>query len=380
MPIHPVVHQWIVESLSTSIVTFGSDRFHSRNSDVDVAVFLPQGCTRDAFFEVFRRRDCVFSDVVLVQQAFVPVVKFRYHKETYDVIPICTNKPLGYTSYTFADLIDETDCRGFSAVVTTDVILSIIGPLRLAIFQSALETIKNLARHERVYSNPLGLLNGVALAVMLTHVFCVAPKERVLTPEGTVTEFFRTFSTCDSVHVDLLSSTAAEPIRPFHRGRPMQVLIPVAHPTLPFRINTLHNVGPAQFRRIQNFLRRTSESLPINPFLQSNFFIHLHIFSGHEHFQRVRTQFESMIKRLIMAIEEPEWARVDVFSQTMPVFRSVRNTRTSFFLGVEYDEEKLDLLLGVVSTFCVKAMSEIQDASLCSDVFRRDALPSFVEF
>jgi hypothetical protein len=362
------------------MVVFGSDRFNSSQSDVDIAVFLPKHCTRETFFQVFEEGSReVFEDVVVVKHAFVPVVKFRYIHQTYDVVPICTNtplKPVQSSVYTFADLVDEIDYRGFSAIVTTDVIISTIGPMRMACFQRSLEAIKTLARNEGVYSNPLGLLNGVALAVMLTSVFVTAPRERLLTPESTVAAFFETFGGDSFVHVDLLLSTP--PRTTTTPRRPMQVYIPVIFPTTTTtacRINTLHNVGPAQFRRIQKFLNRAPE-VARNPFGMCEYFIHFHIFASHEDFPRARTQFESTLKRVILDIGEPEWARVDVFSHEPYVFRSSEKTRASFFVGVAFEKDKLDLLLGVISNFCLTHTSH----NICSDLFHRRSLPSFVQF
>jgi predicted nucleotidyltransferase len=381
MPIHPAVFQWIEQRISHHIVTFGSDRFRDvrdEQSDIDVAVFLPKGVTRDVFFEVFEKGSTgIFEDVVTVKQSFVPVVKFRYLQQAYDVVPICTHRKTTQTAaaYTFADLVDEIDCRAFSAVLTADVIISTIGPLRIACFRQALAAIKTLARNERVYSNPLGLLNGVALAVMLTSVFVTAPREQVLTCSAAVGTFFRTFHGVGSgVTVDLLSSTTPIDRRPGTR-RPMQVFIPVNVVATHYRINTLHNVGPAQFRRIQAFLNRTPE-LSRNPFTMSDFFIHFHIFANHDDFPRIRTHFESTLKRVVADLD-PMCARVDVFSHEMPVFKSLKHSRTSFFMGVAF--ENMDALLGVISDFCVY-FTTIHGGRVCSDIFHRRALPSFVEF
>lgn len=392
MPIHPVVQQWIGTRISHNMVVFGSDRFQSGSlaatvSDVDVAVFLPKHCTREAFFQVFEAeaRGDTFQDVVVVRHAFVPVVKFRYLQQSYDVVPICTKSSAQATAYTAADLVDEVDHRGFSAIVTTDVILSTIGPLRMACFQQSLDIIKKLARESFVYSNPLGLLNGVALAVMLTAVFVTAPRTKVMTPESTVATFFESFAMIDNgVRVDLLTTP---PISAPERSqrRPMQVFIPVQLPPSSasasgppsVRINALHNVGPAQFRRIQAFLKREAV-INRNPFTVSEFFVHFHIFAAHEDFPRFRTQFESTLKRVISDIEEPEWARIDVFSHEPFVFRSRTLTRASFFFGVAFEEDKLDLLLGVISNFCVSSTTPTNH--VCSDLFHRRALPSFVQF
>lgn len=411
MPIHPVVQQWIGSRISHNMVVFGSDRFQTSSSstgssDVDIAVFLPKHCSREAFFQVFEAErpgeaGHVFQDVVVVRHAFVPVVKFRYLQQSYDVVPICTNTSTQATAYSVADLVDEVDHRGFSAVVTTDVILSTIGPLRMACFQQSLDIIKKLARDSFVYSNPLGLFNGVALAVMLTAVFVTAPRSKVMTPESTVATFFETFAmTDDGIRVDLLTTPPISIPGGHHRPqrRPMQVFIPVQvgrrtnlrpggadlddprTPSAPplVRINALHNVGPAQFRRIQAFLNRPTRCPTRNPFTMSEFFIHFHIFAAHDDFPRFRTQFESTLKRVISDIEEPEWAHVDVFSHEPFVFRSVTLTRASFFLGVAFKEDKLDLLLGVISNFCVSSTTPTN--RVCSDLFHRRALPSFVHF
>jgi hypothetical protein len=391
MPIHPIVLQWIEQRISRHITTFGSDRFRDgdpraqEQSDIDVAVFLPKNVTRDAFFQVFEKGPAgIFEDVVIVKQSFVPVVKFRYLQQAYDVVPICTHRTSTQTTYTFADLVDEIDCRAFSAVVTADVITSTIGPLRLACFRQALATIKALARNERVYSNPLGLLNGVALAVMLTSVFVTAPHEQVLTCQGAVRTFFRTFHGAGGMTVDLLSSTpiamvsTSRPAEGVNPRRPMQVFIPVNTPLVTaHRINTLHNVGPAQFRRIQAFLNRTPE-LSRNPFMASEFFIHFHIFANHDDFPRIRTHFESTLKRVV-ADMDPVCACVDVFSHETPVFKSLKHARTSFFMGVTFAKENLDALLRIISDFCVY-FTTTHGGRVCSDIFHRRALPSFVEF
>lgn len=339
------------------LVPFGSFVLQARifESDIDVLVTtqFPRNEFIDAFEQVLEKVHA--KKIVVVRDAFVPVIKFIRGETSYDVIVACVTDP------------DDVDRRCLSAEHTTRTLLEITSSIPL--FRPLLLEIKQYAVRELIYSNPLGLLNGVALAIMSTWLL---QNYNVRTLEEALNTFLYVLATFDfqRFSIDLYNPTC-----PAAPGKEMTVYIPAT--TLP-RINALHNVGRAQFLCIRAAAQRSiaapalCRKSPLRVFVdEHSHFLHLHIFTdkpaNHAGF---RAKVDAKLKVLVRALSKYT-ERV----RPLPVeftFESEQHHRTSMFVGlVEPSEGYLTCISEFVVPFAVGPFH------VCTDVMSARHLPAF---
>jgi len=333
------------------IIPFGSYALQAQlsQSDIDVLVITTQ--TRCTFFDQLEQRlfdDERVSDIVVVRDTFVPVVKFYVGKAHYDIVVACVR------THTELECIEEVDRRAMSASFVTQSLLRAAHPN----FASALVRIKTWAEQNHVYSNTLGLLNGIGLAILTTWLFEHGSQENIF---HELIHMLAVFP-FETYAVELFR-TEHEPAAP---GKCMTVYIPCESQ----RINAFHNVGPSQFVCIRNAARRTLEQTPERPihfFLTDfSFFLHVHLFSSKNNHAPFLAQVHAKLKSLIKSLEP-------IRSHPLPrvwSFRSEHFHRSSMFIAFAEMPS-----LQTVSEFFVPFVQK--DHRICTDILSTSKLPAF---
>jgi hypothetical protein len=337
------------------LVPFGSFVLQARVFESDIDVLVTTQFPRNEFIDAFEQvlEGVRAKKVVIVRDAFVPVIKFERGETSFDVIVACTTEP------------DEVDRRCFSAEHATRTLLEVTSTMPL--FRPLLIEVKQWAVRELVYSNPLGLLNGVALAVMTTWLL---KNYTVRTLEEALSTFLYVLATFDFQHfaIDLYNSTC-----PAAPGKEMTVYIPV-----PTRLNALHNVGHAQFACIRAAAQRSivapalCRKSPLRVFIdEHSHFLHIHIFTvkpaNHAAF---RAKIDAKLKGLVQRLTEYS-ERVRPLPNAF-CFESERHHRTSMFVGLTDPREGY---LTCISEFVVPFA--VGPFHVCTDVMSARHLPSF---
>ncbi len=347
---------WVTQIDSNAqLVPFGSFVLHARVFESDIDVLVTTRFSRNEFIDAFEQvlETNHAEKIVVVRDAFVPVIKFERSGTPYDVIVACITDP------------DEVDRRCLGAEFTTRTLLEITSTMPL--FRPLLLEIKQWAARELVYSNPLGLLNGVALAVMTTWLL---QNYTVRTLEEALSTFLYVLATFDfkTFAIDLHNSTC-----PAATGKEMTVYIPA-----PTKLNALHNVGRAQFLCVRAAAQRSiaapalCRKSPLRVFVdEHSHFIHLHIFSdkpaNHAAF---RAKIDAKLKVLVQRL-------TDCSERVRPLpleftFESERHHRTSMFVGLSEPREGY---LKCISEFVVPFA--VGPFHVCTDVMSARHLPSF---
>ncbi len=227
------------------VIPFGSVRLGAalEDSDVDLCVLcdhlFPRATYMESFLEFIRARA---EDVVPVLDTYVPVIKFVYRGQHIDCVFSCVDVP----DLPGRDVpcVSVEDTRSLQGVIATERILALVPERRKQIFPHLLRVSKEWAKARGIYSNPMGLLNGMALAVMCLYVCLSVPDEF---PDAHMfRQFVRTFASWDWDTRPLVIGTLImrEPMRY------MNVYTPVEDP-----LNALYNVGPFQRHAIVNEFR-----------------------------------------------------------------------------------------------------------------------------
>lgn len=346
---------WVTSIDPTAhVLPFGSFVLQARLFESDIDVCVTTQFPRSEFIDAFEKLvlDLEVKDVVIVRDTFVPVIKFKRNEVSFDVVVVCVHDP------------DEVDARGLSGVRVTQTILDLNAHSLL--FRPLLIELKQWAVRELVYSNPLGLLNGVALAVMTTWFL---KHHTVRTLDDAIAAFLYMLATFDfRTHaIDLYNVVPVAP------GKEMTVYVPTER-----QINALHNVGPAQFRCIREAAQRSvlapalCRKSPLRVFVDEHtHFLHLHFFTdkpaNHAAF---RARVESKLKILVRTLSGFA-ERVRPLPMEF-AFESERHNRTSMFIALV---EPRDGYLTCVSEFVVPFVSG--PYHICTDVVSPRHLPSF---
>uniref|UniRef100_A0A8C1MMX5 Poly(A) polymerase n=1 Tax=Cyprinus carpio TaxID=7962 RepID=A0A8C1MMX5_CYPCA len=206
------VKEWIAEiseskNLPTSAVvnvggkifTFGSYRLgvHTKGADIDALCVAPRHVERtdffSSFFEKLKRLDEI-KDLRAVEDAFVPVIKFKFDGIEIDLL---------FARLALQSIPDNLDLRGDSLLRNLDIrcIRSLNGcrvtdeilylvPNKEN-FRLTLRAIKLWAKRRGIYSNMLGFLGGVSWAMLVARTCQLYPNAVAAT---LVHKFFLVFS------------------------------------------------------------------------------------------------------------------------------------------------------------------------------------------
>ncbi|XP_007252301.2 poly(A) polymerase gamma isoform X2 [Astyanax mexicanus] len=181
------------------IFTFGSYRLgvHTKGADIDALCVAPRHVERSdffsSFFEKLKQHDEI-RDLRAVEDAFVPVIKFKFDGIEIDLL---------FARLALQSIPDNLDLRGDSLLRNldircirslngcrvTDEILHLVPDKEN--FRLTLRAIKLWAKSRGIYSNMLGFLGGVSWAMLVARTCQLYPNAVAAT---LVHKFFLVFS------------------------------------------------------------------------------------------------------------------------------------------------------------------------------------------
>ncbi|RGP69747.1 poly a polymerase [Fusarium longipes] len=193
----------LIRNARGRVFTYGSYRLgvYGPGSDIDTLIVAPKYVTREDYFKYFpdllvsmAPKDSI-TDMAVVTDAFVPIIKFEYSGISIDLIfSRIIQKQLAPD---FKDLkdsgllrgLDEAELRSLNGTRVTDEILTLVP--EQSTFKNALRAIKLWAQRRAVYANIMGFPGGVAWAMLVARVCQLYPKA---TPAVIVNKFFLVIS------------------------------------------------------------------------------------------------------------------------------------------------------------------------------------------
>jgi len=171
------------------IFTYGSYRLgvYGPGSDIDTLVVAPKYVTRVDYFKIFPKllvemapRGAI-TDLAVVEEAFVPIIKFEFSGISIDLIfsRVLMSQLPADPDWNLSDTnllrgLDEAELRSLNGTRVTDEIISLV-PERKT-FRDALRAIKLWAQRRAIYANIIGFPGGVAWAMMVARVCQLYPK------------------------------------------------------------------------------------------------------------------------------------------------------------------------------------------------------------
>ncbi|XP_039594841.1 poly(A) polymerase gamma isoform X2 [Polypterus senegalus] len=210
--LNELVKEWIAEvsdsknlppsaiaNVGGKIFTFGSYRLgvHTKGADIDALCVAPRHVERSDFFQTFfekLRKHEGIKDLRAVEDAFVPVIKFKFDSIEIDLL---------FARLALQSIPDNLDLRGDSHLRNLDIrcIRSLNGcrvtdeilylvPNKEN-FRLTLRAVKLWAKRRGIYSNMLGFLGGVSWAMLVARTCQLYPNAVAAT---LVHKFFLVFS------------------------------------------------------------------------------------------------------------------------------------------------------------------------------------------
>nr|CCA25225.1 predicted protein putative [Albugo laibachii Nc14] len=185
--LHEAINEGIEEmqakKLRIQLKTFGSYRLgcHHPDADIDVLCLAPRHCTRVKFFQklpILLEVSSFVSDLHVIPNAFVPVIKFKVDGIAVDMLFSCLYlesipEHINILDDQFLNGLDDVSVRSLNGCRVTEKILQLISHQEY--FRITLTAIKYWARNRGIYSNVLGFLGGVNLAIMAAKVCQLYP-------------------------------------------------------------------------------------------------------------------------------------------------------------------------------------------------------------
>merc|ERR1712000_348393 len=169
------------------VFTYGSYRLgvFGPGSDIDTLIVAPKYVTRDDYFEYFpgllrsMAPKGSITDLAVVTDAFVPIIKFEYSGISIDLIfsrvmqtQLSLDLDLKNDSYLRG--LDDRELRSVNGTRVTDEILDLVP--EKSTFRLALRAIKLWAQRRAVYANIMGFPGGVAWAMLTARICQLYPK------------------------------------------------------------------------------------------------------------------------------------------------------------------------------------------------------------
>lgn len=148
----------------------------------------PRYVTRQDYFAVFpdllleMTKPGAITDLSMVQDAFVPIIKFEFNGISIDLIfsRIASLKQLPKEkNWNLKDSnllrgLDEAELRSLNGTRVTDEIIDLVP--EPSTFRLALRAIKLWAQRRAIYANIMGFPGGVAWAMLVARVCQLYPK------------------------------------------------------------------------------------------------------------------------------------------------------------------------------------------------------------
>lgn len=197
-------------------------------------------------------RACEYAtDVVAVPDAYVPLIKFEYREVEIDLLFAAlelSRIPKNFNILDDAVLrnVDDATQRSINGVRVADAILKLVP--NIPNFRTVLRAIKLWAKQRSIYSNALGFLGGVALAILTARVCQLYPNASA---SYVTCRFFKLYvkwnwsTTQQSAPVLLCAISQGNPTMGFKVWSPhanQRHFMPIITPAYP-SMNTTHNVS-----------------------------------------------------------------------------------------------------------------------------------------
>uniref|UniRef100_A0A673LMK1 polynucleotide adenylyltransferase n=1 Tax=Sinocyclocheilus rhinocerous TaxID=307959 RepID=A0A673LMK1_9TELE len=185
-----------VANVGGKVFTFGSYRLgvHTKGADIDALCVAPRHIERtdffSSFFEKLKRHDEI-KDLRAVEDAFVPVIKFKFDGIEIDLLFARLSIPdnLDLRGDSLLRNLDIRCIRSLNGCRVTDEILYLVPNKEN--FRLTLRAIKLWAKRRGIYSNMLGFLGGVSWAMLVARTCQLYPNAVAAT---LVHKFFLVFS------------------------------------------------------------------------------------------------------------------------------------------------------------------------------------------
>ncbi|XP_023680895.2 poly(A) polymerase gamma-like isoform X1 [Paramormyrops kingsleyae] len=210
--LNSLVREWIAEiseekdlppsaiaNVGGNIFTFGSYRLgvHTKGADIDALCVAPRHVQREDFFQSFfekLKKHEEIKDLRAVEDAFVPVIKFKFDGIEIDLLFArlalqCIPENLDLRGDSHLRNLDIRCIRSLNGCRVTDEILSLVPNKEN--FRLTLRAIKLWAKRRGIYSNMLGFLGGVSWAMLVARTCQLYPNAVAAT---LVHKFFLVFS------------------------------------------------------------------------------------------------------------------------------------------------------------------------------------------
>lgn len=365
------------------LIPFGSRRLlgNLAELDLDILCICPNVTRADVFRTLpFLLEQAGVQKVVSIPTAFVPVIKFQLDRVDVDMIFACVTLSPDVRATTLDQLAlfanGPEDVRSLQGSLATEKILALASPYPL--FPALLLATKRWAIRRNIYSNALGLFNGVALAMMCLHV-CIsnAPHQEPCTEHYLFRQFVETFA-------DWNWSTHALTVIP-HASYPVQTQVMNIYTPVDPTINILYNTGRSQHDMIVRELQFardfplicTAPAFPAYFTKELGAYVVVRASSLTEKAHAAwKAWVESKMRLLVTA--PLEWL-------VEPCTRcySLTPTTTLFFawihVPVEWSaESKRETCERVQSHFCMRVLRQESADHLTVDLVKRRQLPPFV--
>ncbi|EHA50953.1 hypothetical protein MCOR02_008098 [Pyricularia oryzae] len=191
----------LIKDARGKVFAYGSLRLGvwGPGSDIDTLVVAPRYVTREDYFEHFpgllveMAPPNAITDLSVVVDAFVPIIKFEFSGISIDLIfsRIATMKQLpADPNWNLSDSnllrgLDEKELRSVNGTRVTDEIISLVPEQN--VFRTALRAIKLWAQRRAIYGNIVGFPGGVAWAMLVARVCQLYPRA---TASVVVNKFF----------------------------------------------------------------------------------------------------------------------------------------------------------------------------------------------
>ena len=337
---------------------FGSYRLSSNidDSDLDLLCICPRTYCRESTFETlpeYLKNQEGVSSLLVVKNTYVPVIKFTINNniEIDLIFAFLTIQNIpNVVSSSFLQNQEE-DLRSLQGLLTSEYIIQRVGRNNFEKFSNLLKKIKLWCVENEIYSNPLGLLNGVSLSIMCAKIILLYPNDP--NPENKFFEYYSDFDWENNI------------ISIYH-GNHQKIKKKLMNVYTPFDIptNTLYNVDLSQYEKIKKCLKNPHV---LYPFFTNNSDIYLMI---------TLVSNEKNIKNDIRFIE----SKLKVFSIYPVEYHTkcycITEKRVLFFLKFtnNYNIKKEDISQFIEQQFILK----INNLIVNTDFIMYENLPPFV--
>lgn len=288
-----VLHASAAEAAAATGELFvsGSHRLgvQDAGADIDAVFVAPRFCTLQHFFQHFKEDylcgrqnddDDEVTDVVAVEDAFVPVLSFTFRGVSIDLMfarmpdaffdrrhRTCADDDgdllmlmLLLLDDAVLDGLDEHAVRALNGPRTTEVLLRLVGDAALPVFLTVLRCVRGWAKARGLYGNKMGYFGGINCAILVAFVCQLYP---TATPAGLLYRFFQRLSAWNWPQPVLLtpldapppSSTEQRPRAVWSPSRCPKDLMPILTPAFP-AMNSALSVNAHSFDVICRELRR----------------------------------------------------------------------------------------------------------------------------